>query len=63
MRAFDVWKLFEEAGGMLVLFGLMGEVWTALSEPLDERLGETSGMVLTMGLVFSLASMVGATSV
>lgn len=48
---------------MLVFFGLIGEVWAALSEPLDERLCETSGMVLTVGLVFSLASMVGATSV
>ena len=43
-----------------MLFGLIGEVGAALSEPLDERLGETSSMVLTVGLLFSLASMVGA---
>jgi hypothetical protein len=53
-------KLFEEAGGVLVLFGLIGEVWAALSEPLDERLEEASSMVQTVGLAFSLASMVGA---
>lgn len=42
MRAFDLWKLFEEAGGVLVLFGIIGQVWAAASEPEGEQVGETS---------------------
>lgn len=59
VRAFDFWKLFEEAGAMLVLFGVIGQVWAAASEP-EERIGESSSMVPGTGLVFSLASLVGA---
>jgi hypothetical protein len=51
--------LFEQAGGALVFLGVMGEVWTEVSEPEGQTIGEMSSMVLVIGLAFSLASMVG----
>lgn len=58
MRVSDLWNLFEVVGGVLVLVGVIGEVCAALSEPEEERIGETSGMVLLIGLVFSLTVLV-----
>jgi len=54
----DLWKLFEEGGGLLVMSGVLGQVWASLTEP-EKRVGEWSAMVLTVGLMFSLASQVG----
>lgn len=60
MRAFDLWKMFEEGGGLLVLCGVIGQVWASSSETEGEQFGEISSVVLAVGLVFSLASLVGA---
>ena len=58
MQVSDLWKLFEEGGGLLVMSGVLGQVWASLREP-EKRVGEWSAMVLTVGLMFSLASLVG----
>ena len=60
MQAFDHWKLLEEAGGLLVLSGIIGQVWAEVHEPDQEQIGETSGVALGLGLVLSLAFLVGS---
>ena len=62
MQVSDVWKVFEEGGGLLVMSGVLGQVWASLTEPAvagEKRVGEWSAMVLTVGLMFSLVSLVG----
>ena len=58
MQVSVAWKVFEEGGGLLVMSGVLGQVWASLTEP-EKRVGEWSAMVLTVGLMFSLASLLG----
>lgn len=60
MQIQSLWNLFEYAGGLLALCGVIGQAWAEVREAEQDQIGELSSMVLTVGLLFSLTVLVGA---